>query len=150
MPWTPAITVAAVAHREGRFLVVEEEVDGAVVFNQPAGHLETGESLAEAVVREVLEETGWDFEPDCLVGVYLYPRPRPLTSYLRFCFAGACTAHHPERPLDHGIIRAPWMTRAELAAEAGRLRSPLVLHCVDDFLAGRRYPMDLVSHVQSR
>jgi len=147
MPWTPHITVAAVAERDGRFLVVEEEADGAVVFNQPAGHLEPGETLIDAVVREVLEETAWEFEPEGLLGVYLYPTP--TVDYLRFCFAGRATVHHPDRALDRGILRAPWLTREEIAA-TGRMRSPLVLQCIDDYLAGHRYPADLVRHVYPR
>jgi len=147
MPWAPHITVAAIAERDGRFLMVEEEADGSVVFNQPAGHLEPGETLTQAVVREVREETAWDFEPECLLGVYLYPTAG--VSYLRFCFAGRCTAHHPGQALDQGILRAPWLSREEIAA-TGRLRSPLVLNCIDDYLAGRRYPVELVRHVYPR
>ena len=150
MPWTPNITVAAVAYEDGRFLMVEEEAEGTAVFNQPAGHLEPGETVIEAVAREVLEETGWEFAAQSLLGVYLYPRPLPQVSYLRFCFAGACTRRHADRPLDAGILRAPWMTRAEIAAAGQRLRSPLVLRCIDDYLAGRRYPLELVSHVAAR
>jgi ADP-ribose pyrophosphatase YjhB (NUDIX family) len=140
----PFVTVAAVAEREGRFLIVEEWADGAIVYNQPAGHLEEDETPIEAVRREALEESGWEFEPESLVGIYLYPNPAQQVTYLRFCFAGRCTAHHPGRPLDEGILRACWMSRAELAAHADRLRSPLVLRCIDDYLEGISHPLDLL------
>lgn len=149
MPWTPFVTVAAIAHRDDQFLVVEEQADGGLVFNQPAGHLERRETLFEAVRREVLEETGWDFEPQSVVGVYLYASPQPDVSYLRVCFAGHCLAHHADRPLDEGIVRALWMSRAELAAAGPRLRSPLVLRCIDDYLAGRDYPLSILAHLIS-
>jgi ADP-ribose pyrophosphatase YjhB (NUDIX family) len=145
----PVVTVAAVAERDGRFLVVEERDHGAAVFNQPAGHLEGGETPLEAVRREVLEESGWEFEPQSIVGIYLYPNPAQRVSYLRLCFAGRCGNHHPERPLDAGILRCCWMSRAELAERPERLRSPLVLRCIDDFLDGKTYPLDLIRRVVS-
>ena len=145
----PVVTVAAIVNRDRRFLVVEERADGADVFNQPAGHLEAGETPLEAVRREVLEESGWEFEPETIVGVYLYPNPAQQVTYLRLCFAGRCTAHHPGRPLDDGILRACWMNREELAARPDRLRSPLVLRCIDDFLDGKSHPLELISRVVS-
>jgi phosphatase NudJ len=147
MQWKPNVTVAAVVHRDGRFLIVEESVAGAAVFNQPAGHLERDETLLEAVRREVKEETGWAYEPEALIGVYLFPDSDAGVTYLRFCFSGSCDAHDPEQQLDAGIVRAVWLTRAELDAEAERLRSPLVLRCIDDYLAGRRYPLELLDVV---
>ncbi|MBI2992752.1 MAG: NUDIX hydrolase [Gammaproteobacteria bacterium] len=147
MQWTPFVTVAAVAQRGDQFLVVEEHANGGVVYNQPAGHLERDETLVEAVRREVLEETGWDFEPQAVIGVYLFTSPQPDVSYLRVCFAGHCLQHHPERPLDTGIVSAPWMSRDQLAAAESRLRSPLVLRCIDDYLAGRNYPLSMLTHL---
>ena len=141
------MTVAAVAERDGRFLVIEERADGAIVFNQPAGHLEEGETPIEAVRREVLEESGWQFEPESIVGVYLYLNPVQAVTYLRLCFSGSCTVHHADRPLDDEILRACWMSRAELASNPDRLRSPLVLRCIDDFLAGHSHPLELISQV---
>jgi 8-oxo-dGTP pyrophosphatase MutT (NUDIX family) len=147
MVWKPHVTVAAIAEREGRFLVVEEEVRGVNVFNNPAGHLEPGESFLDAVRREALEETGWDFTPDAVTGIYLWKNPELEASFVRVAFHGHCNRHHPERALDKGIVAAHWLTRAELAREPARLRSPMVLHCIDDCMAGRRYPLELLSHI---
>ncbi len=149
MIWKPDVTVAAVAERDGRFLFVEERVRGRVVINQPAGHLEDGESFLEAVVRETLEETGWDFEPRAVVGVYLWRPGDTNRSFLRVAFAGELSSHDPARPLDRGILRTRWMTRDELAAAQLRLRSPLVMRCVEDYLAGARYPCGLINHLIS-
>lgn len=140
--WAPRVTVATVVERDGRYLLVEEQVDGAVLLNQPAGHLEPGESLAQAAVRETLEETGWSVRPEALIGVYRYVRPGDdgLT-FLRFAFAAAPLEHHPERPLDDGILRALWLTPGEVRAAGGRLRSPLVTRTLEDHLAGARLPL---------
>jgi len=147
MVWKPDVTVAAVAERDGRFLLVEERASGRIVLNQPAGHLEDGESLLEAVVRETLEETAWDFLPKAVVGVYLW-RPAPQgRSFLRITFSGELLAHDSSRTLDRGIIRTRWLRRDELLAPGARLRSPLVLQCVDDYLAGVRHPLSLLSHL---
>lgn len=147
MQWKPNVTVAAVIHREGRFLLVEEESDGHIVFNQPAGHLEESESLVDAVRREVLEETAREFYPESLIGVYLYPnRFVNNITYLRFCFAGLCSESHRERELDNGIIQTLWLTRAEIQHEDDKLRSPLVLKCIDDYLKGKHYPLDFLDH----
>ena len=147
MVWKPHVTVAAVAERDGRFLVVEEDVRGKRVFNNPAGHLEPGESLLDAVRRETLEETGWDFEPDALTGIYLWHNPEVDATFLRVTFHGRCLRRHPERRLDHGIVAAHWLSREELASGRYTLRTPLVLRCIDDLLAGRRYPLDVLSHL---
>jgi 8-oxo-dGTP pyrophosphatase MutT (NUDIX family) len=135
--------VAAVIERDGRFLLVEERTAGGRVLNQPAGHLEDGEELTTAVCREVLEETGWPFEPAGLVGVYRWPMPSGGGTYLRFCFHGGCTDHLPREPLDPDILGTCWLDRAEML-QSGRLRSPLVLACIDDFRAGRSYPLELL------
>ncbi len=148
MIWTPHTTVASVIEDDGRFLMVEElSSQGDTVFNQPAGHLEEGESLLQAVIRETREETAWGFDPVSLVGVYRWQVPPNEATYLRFCFAGSCHDHRPEQPLDDGIVRAVWMTREELIAAEDRLRSPMVLRCIDDYLAGHRYPLKLINEL---
>jgi 8-oxo-dGTP pyrophosphatase MutT (NUDIX family) len=141
MIWKPSVTVAAVVERDGRFLLVEEETGRGRLYNQPAGHLDPGESLTEAVVRETMEETAHAFKPTALLGVYQYHHPGDDVTYIRFAFAGEITAHKADRALDHGIIRAVWFTPGEVRREAPRHRSPLVLRCMDDYLAGRRYPL---------
>ena len=117
------------------------------MLNQPAGHLEAGESLVEAVKRETLEETAWQFCPAALVGVYLWTHARSGTSYLRVAFCGDCTAHDADRPLDQGVLRTRWLTHGELHAERQRLRSPMVLRCIEDYVAGRRYPIELLNEI---
>ena len=144
MTWKPHVTVAAVIEREGRFLMVEEKSEGRLVYNQPAGHLDEGEGLIAAAIRETLEETAWHFVPTALVGFYLWQHPQKSSTYLRACFTGTCHGHDPLLKLDRGIVRALWMSRAELMAHADRLRSPLVLQCIDDYLAGKRYPLEIM------
>jgi len=146
-PWKPNVTVAAVIERDGRFLLVEEETPEGLRFNQPAGHLEEGESLLEATAREVLEETAYRFVPEYLVGVYQWTRPQGDITYLRFAYLCDVAGFEPDHSLDTGIVRAVWLTPDELAASAVPHRSPLVLHCIDDFRAGRRWPLDLVADV---
>lgn len=145
MRWKPNVTVAAVIERNRKFLLVEEHDAGRVVYNQPAGHLERGETLLQAVRREVLEETAWEFEPQSVVGVYLHPHEQHGLSYLRFCFAGHCRRRHPGRALDEGIIRAVWFTREELCAARHNTRSRMVLQCIDDYLAGKRFTLDVLT-----
>ncbi len=137
----PDITVAAVVVREGRFLIVEERIGGRVVFNQPAGHVERGETLLQAVVRETLEETAWTLEPVSLLGAYLWQPARASRPTMRFAFIGEVTDHDATRALDHPVLAAHWLSRSELEADPARLRSPLVLRCIDDFVAGRRQPL---------
>jgi 8-oxo-dGTP pyrophosphatase MutT (NUDIX family) len=144
--WKPNVTVAAVVERDGRFLVVEEETEDGLRFNQPAGHLDRGESLVNAVAREALEETAHGFQPEFLVGIYQWPRPAGDITYLRFAFGGSITGFDPERKLDTGIVRAVWLTLDELRATRERHRSPLILQCCEDYMAGRRYPLDLIRH----
>ncbi|HEX9174494.1 MAG TPA: NUDIX hydrolase [Telluria sp.] len=143
----PSVTVAAIIERDGRFLLIEEETSEGIKLNQPAGHLDPLESLEQAVVREVLEETAYEFFPKALVGMYMSryqskTRMRDVT-YLRFTFCGEAGREF-DQPLDHGIIRTLWMTRDEMAECQERHRSPIVLQCVDDYLAGRRAPMALL------
>jgi len=144
--WKPNVTVAAVIERDGKFLLVEEETDGGVRFNQPAGHLDPDESLVEACVRETLEESAWHFTPTALVGIYQWPRPQGDVTYLRFAFAGQLGEHESGRILDTGILQALWLTQEEIRARQERHRSPLVQQCIDDYLAGRCFPLDLIRH----
>ena len=143
----PRVTVAAVIERDGRFLLVEEETADGLRLNNPAGHLEPGEAPAEGCARETLEETAHGFTPTALVGVYLSRTERPTgedTTYMRLAFCGELGEFDPHRPLDTGIVRTLWMTPPEIRASADRHRSPLLLRCLDDYLAGRRYPLSLV------
>ena len=151
--WKPSVTVAAIIEDEGRFLLVEEETPEGLRLNNPAGHLDAGESLEQGVVREVLEETACAFTPHSLVGVYLSRFQRPHqgddVTYLRFAFCGSVSEPLPGRTLDHGIVRTLWLTADELRASAWRHRSPLVMRCINDYLAGRRHPLTLLQHDES-
>jgi 8-oxo-dGTP pyrophosphatase MutT (NUDIX family) len=139
-------TVAAIVECEGRFLFVQERSARRIVLNQPAGHLENGESLLEAVVRETREETGRPFIPQAITGVYQWESPGGR-SVLRVAFAGSVGERDESRVLDRAILRTLWLDRAELAARGNEHRSPLVLRCVDDYLRGARYPLELLAQV---
>lgn len=139
----PELTVAAVVERNGRFMFVEEKVSGRLVLNQPAGHVEAGETLVDAVVREALEETAWSFVPEAIIGVYLCGREGARNPFLRVAFAGRCTSHDSSRKLDVGIERVLWLSRPALEARSSDLRSPMVIRAVDDYQRGIRYPIDL-------
>lgn len=143
--WKPSATVAAVIERDGRFLFVEEVSDGRRVLNQPAGHLDPGESLVEACAREVLEETAHHFVPAALVGIYRWHYAAKDVTFLRFCFAGRLEGEERGRRLDKEIVALHWLTPQELQARQAEHRSPLVAQCVQDYLAGRRYPLELFS-----
>lgn len=145
MAWKPDITVAAIAEDAGRFLIVEERINNRLVFNQPAGHVESGETILDALVREVREETAWVFVPEAFLGVYLWSNPANGRATLRFSFSGAVADHDQSLPLDRAIVRTHWLSRAQLTERAARLRSPLVLRCLDDYLGGRRLPLDAVA-----
>jgi len=147
MIWTPHVTVAAVIERGGRFLFIEEEDEGVPVFNQPAGHWEPGETLVEASIREALEESACRFVPRHLVGIYGWKHQAADITYLRFAYCGDIEGFDEGRTLDKGILRAVWMSADELRAQGDRLRSPLVTRCVEDYVAGRRYPLNMVEHV---
>jgi len=142
--WRPDVTVATIVPRAGRFLLVEETVRGELVLNQPAGHLESGESLHAAACRETLEETGWRVELTGLVGVYQWTPSGTDSHFVRFTFAARPLGHDPGRPLDAGIVRALWLSRDEVAQQQARLRSPMVLRGIDDYLAGRQLPLEAV------
>ena len=140
-PWTPRVTVAAVVAENGRYLLVEEETSSGLCLNQPAGHLEPGESLLDAAVRETLEETTYGFTPQGLIGVYLFRADQNSSeadlTYLRFAFTGTLGSLEPERALDTGIVRTLWLTRDQIWEQRRRHRSPLVMRCVDDYASGR-------------
>ena len=145
--WKPSVTVAAIMQRGNRFCLVEEEADGRLVYNQPAGHWEPGETLPEACARETLEETAYAFRPTHLLGIYRWHyAPRDVT-FLRFAFLGEVLGE-TGGALDHEIRRVVWLTPAEARAARERHRSPLVMACIDDCLAGRRYPLDVIRHYQ--
>ncbi|HEX5047998.1 MAG TPA: NUDIX hydrolase [Gammaproteobacteria bacterium] len=147
MPQVIDVTVAAVIERDGRFLVVEELVNGRPVLNQPAGHLEPHESLVEAVIRETREETGHSFEPREVVGLYQWRSEETGTAFLRVVFCGPANAPAKPAPLDDGILGFHWLGAAELERRQHQLRSPMVLRCLEDYLAGVRYPLDVLTHI---
>lgn len=148
MVWTPRATVAAVIERNGAFLMVEEAPDGSPVLNQPAGHLEPGESLLDAVVREVGEETGLRFTPAAIVGIYRWLNPVTGETYLRTTFAGNVEGEAAARPPDSEILRTLWLARETILTKGHRLRSPLVMRSIDDYLAGRRFDLALLCDVE--
>jgi 8-oxo-dGTP pyrophosphatase MutT (NUDIX family) len=141
------IVVSTVVERDGRFLFVEEHIAGALVLNQPAGHWEENETLFDAAIRETLEETGWDVELTAFLGLYEYKPAELDYGFLRLAFVATALQHHPELTLDDGIERALWLTPDELRAAAARYRSPMVQACVEDYLSGTRYPLDIVKHL---
>jgi ADP-ribose pyrophosphatase YjhB (NUDIX family) len=141
--WRPHVTVATVVPRDGLFLLVEEDVRGRIVLNQPAGHLEPDESLQTAAVRETREETGWEVALTCLLGVQQWHSPSGR-QFVRFTFGADALRHDPAQPLDAGILRALWLSRDEIVSAGPRLRSPMVLASVDDWIDGRRLPLDTI------
>jgi ADP-ribose pyrophosphatase YjhB (NUDIX family) len=141
----PAITVATVVERDGRFLLIEEETRNGLRLNQPAGHVERGESIVSAAARETLEESAWQVDPVALVGVYQWESPESGTTFVRFTFAALARVHEPQRRLDTGIVRALWLTYDDIAAQRNVHRSPLVLRSLDDYRAGRRWPLAIIA-----
>jgi len=148
--WKPSVTVAAVVEQDGKFLLVEEHTQEGLRLNNPAGHLDPGESPAQGCAREVLEETAYPFVPTALVGIYLsrFVRERPTgpddITYLRFAFCGTVGQVVAGWVLDHGIVRAVWLTPEEIRASQDRHRSPLLLQCMEDYLRGQRYPLEVI------
>jgi 8-oxo-dGTP pyrophosphatase MutT (NUDIX family) len=147
IPWKPNVTVAAMIEQDGRFLLVEEKTDRGNRFNQPAGHLEDNETLLEAVIRETMEESAYEFLPEALLGIYHWKHHHNDTTYLRFAYIGKVGTHYPQQALDDGIIRAVWMTAEEMRINAHLMRSPQVLTCVEDYLAGKRFPLESITHL---
>jgi len=147
MIWKPHVTVAAVLEQDGRFLLVRERIAGKAVYNQPAGHLEDNESLVEAVIRETREESGWQFEPERITGIYRWRQPVKQQTYLRVTFAGRGLAHDPGCPLDDGIECTAWLSADEIRRQADKLRSPVVLRSIEDYLAGADYPLALLADI---
>ena len=145
--WRPHVTVACVVADGERYLMVEEEVNGRLVYNQPAGHLDDGESIVAAALRETLEETGWTVELQHLIGVHQWRSTEHGDGVVRFSFAARAVSHDPDRPLDTDIRRALWLTRTEIAALGDRLRSPMILQSIDLWLGGQRLPLDTLGHL---
>ena len=148
MTWKPHVTVAAIIEREQRFLIVEEIIDGEHRFNQPAGHLEAGESLVEAAIRETREETGWRFLPEAVTGIYQWRQPDNGIHFLRFSFCGQCDDFDENLTLDEGIVAARWLRLDELRQHAAQCRSPMVIGNIEDYLAGRRYPLSMLTMME--
>lgn len=145
--WKPNATVAAIVEQDGLFLLVEEETSRGNRFNQPAGHLEDGETIVHAVIRETLEETAYEFTPEALLGIYHWRHEHNETTYLRFAFIGSVGNHYPEQVLDDGIIRTVWMSIDEIREKQGLMRSDQVLTCFEDYLAGKQYPLAAITHL---
>lgn len=147
MSWSAHVVVASIVERDGRFLIVEEQIEGGLLLNQPAGHWEQGETLIEGARREALEETRWEVEPTHLLGIYHHDPANLDYGFLRIAFVARALRERPELALDAGIERALWMSRDEIVASQARHRSPMVLRCVDDYLSGKRYPLDMIAHL---
>lgn len=143
MRFLPHVTVATIIENEGHFLVVEEIKNNAPVLNQPAGHLEKNETLLEAACRETLEESAWEVELTGLVGIYLFTADNGI-SYQRVCFCAKPILHHPQRQLDDGIIGTHWLTREQLMQKRAQWRNPMIMTCIDDYLAGHIYPLSII------
>lgn len=144
MVWKPHVTVAAVIEKDGKFLLVEEETDTGVRFNQPAGHLESGETIVSAAIREVNEETAWQFVPESIIAIQLWRKDLNHPSFLRVCFAGNVHSHDSKQTLDDGIIATHWLSREQIVEKYSQLRSPLVLKTIDAYLSDEHYPLSLL------
>lgn len=147
MTWSPHVVVACIVEREGRFLLVEEKVNGKLVLNQPAGHWEEHETLIEGAIREGKEETGWDLEPTHVLGIYHFQPPELDYGFLRIAFIARAVQYHPQHRLDEGIERAVWMSYEEILRERHRHRSPSLLRCVEDYRKGQRFPLSMIAHL---
>lgn len=144
--WVPHVTVATIVEKDGKFLMVEEDLHGKKLLNQPAGHLDEGETLVQAAVRETREESAWEVEINHLIEFAQWTSPNSNTHFLRACFAGTAIRHYPDQQLDEGIIRALWMTREEVQNNFHRLRSPLVLNHIDHYISGKKFDLDFFSY----
>ena len=149
MIWKPHLTVAAVIEHGGRFLLVQERISGQSVYNQPAGHLEDNESLVDAVVRETLEETAWHFRPEAIIGIYRWRHPDNQESFIRVSFRGQALYHDPDAGLDDCIERTLWLTAEEIRQQQERLRSPMVMRSIDDYLSGKSWPLTLLTDIEN-
>ena len=153
MTWKPHATVAAIFEQDNKFLMVEELIRGKKLYNQPAGHLDPDETLIDAVIRETREETAWLFTPEHITGIYQWKQPATETNeertFLRVAFCGTCSDFDESLTLDDGILQAVWKSRDELMGDKITLRSPMIINCIDDYLANKRYPLDLLTHVPS-
>lgn len=147
MTWSPHVVVASIIERDEKFLLVEEIAGDKLVLNQPAGHWEEGETLMEAAQREALEETGWDIEPTAFLGIYHFQPPELDYCFLRIAFIARALKHHPQRKLDEGIVRTLWLSYDEIVQQRARHRSPALLRCIDDYRAGKRFPLSLITHL---
>ena len=145
--WKPNVTVATVVERDGCFLLVKEHTSQGIRYNQPAGHLEHGETLLDAARRETLEESGWQVEPYALIGIYQTEARHDDMTYLRFAFACRAIEYHRDRPLDQGIISADWFTAQQIGELSAEHRSPAVARCLYDYLQGQRHPLALIQHL---
>lgn len=143
MRFLPHVTVATIIENNGRFLMVEEIKNNCQVLNQPAGHIEKDETLLQAAIRETLEETAWDIELTGIVGIYLFTADNGI-SYQRVCFSAKTIQYHPNRPLDEGITGTTWLTKQELIDRKAQWRNPIILTCIDDYLAGHNYPLSII------
>ena len=150
MIWKPHLTVAAVIEESGRFLLVEERIAGQSVYNQPAGHLEDNETLLGAVVRETLEETAWHFKPEAIIGIYRWRQPDTRETFVRVSFRGQGLHQDPDIQLDEGIERTLWLSPGEIRKQQHRLRSPMVMRSIDDYLAGHAWPLTLWTEIENR
>lgn len=144
MIWKPSVVAATVVERDGRFLCVEENIEGRLVINQPAGHLDPGETIVQAAERETLEETAWTVAVSSLIGIYMLETATPGLTFLRFCFAAEPVSHDPARELDSEIATTHWLDVGELETLSDRHRSPLVMQAVRDYLAGHRFPLSIL------
>jgi 8-oxo-dGTP pyrophosphatase MutT (NUDIX family) len=146
MIWKPNVTVAAIIEDSGKYLLVEEQTSNGILFNQPAGHLEPDESIIQGAIRETLEETGYTFVPQSVLSIYRWHSRAENITFLRFAFTGTVAHHDPDRALDAGILSAGWFGVDEIRQMAYCHRSPLVMRCIDDHLAGKRYPLEIFTH----
>ena len=144
MSWTPHLTVATVVERDQRFLIIEEHINGHPVLTQPAGHVEANETLIEAAIRETREESGWSVEPVALLGLYSYTTPCKTMTFYRTCFIAKAISYDQHLPLDSGILAVHWLTLEEMKAQQDKMRSPIVIKCIEDYCKGQKFPLQAI------